>query len=292
MADIIVKESKHFRLARQISLRGAAIGSSATVSGISGFMNDEIVCEDIDLYKLEDLEIKNTLFNFAHYNVKWALFKGKEVLLKRVSYSKMLKKENSAMVLAYELKILKFIGSHPNIASSYGLVENPETPMAMYDHCINMYFGRYKLVNRPFRISLIKVLLQGLTRALDFIHFKDMIHLNMVEAAIVMKFDPNKMLHYPVIFDFSCCCPQQSAKVFDRLFQERFKSSNHLPIDVIKGKSVPSFSCDVYSLGVFVSHFANHMDNSEDQKIIDSVAISLLNTTSDSFPDVLYNFIE
>eukprot|EP00111_Clytia_hemisphaerica_P010626 TCONS_00031056-protein len=161
--------------------------------------------------------------------------------------------------------------------------------MAMYDHCINMYFGRYKLVNRPFRIFLIKVLFQGLTRALDFIHFKDMIHLNMVEAAIVMKFDPNKMLHYPVIFDFSCYSPQQSAKVFDRLFQERFKSSNHLPIDVIKGKSVPSFSCDVYSLGVLVSHFANHMDNSEDQKIIDSVAISLLNITSDSFPDVLYN---
>ena len=202
-------------------------------------MNDEIVCEDIDLFKLEDLEIKNTLFNFAHYNVKWALFKGKEVLLKRVSFSTMLKKENSAMVLAYELKIFKFISSHPNIVSSYGLVENPETPMTMYDHCINKYFGEYKLVNRPFRISLVKVLLHGITRALEFIHLKDMIYLNMVEAAIVMKLTPTKccIILFSLIFLVVArsIVPKSSTDFFKR-------DLNHLtisPLLLLKGSQYP-----------------------------------------------------
>ena len=293
IADLITKEARHFHLTGKISSPVLTVAGSTIQSGISGFINTDIVEQDINLIKPNELFIdpKHPDFTFPYYDVRAGLFKDEIVLFKSVSPNLSLQQENHSFILAYEIKILKFVGLHPNIIRSHGIVENENQPMSIYDHCMDLCFEEYKKMKRPLLLGQVKVLLCGLVKATEFLHLKGIIHLNLVESSIIMRYNAEKNEYYPVIFHFSCCCPIQSTKVLDPFFQERFKFSKHLPIDILRGKSIPSFNCDIYSFGVLLSHFSNYIYGMKEQNIVDSIAINLLKTKSNYFPDFVYSFV-
>ena len=55
IADLITKEARHFHLTGKISSRVLTVAGSTIQSGISGFINKDIVEQDIDFIKPNEL---------------------------------------------------------------------------------------------------------------------------------------------------------------------------------------------------------------------------------------------
>ena len=128
-----------------------------------------------------------------------------------------------------------------------------------------------------------------LVSAVEFLHVKNILNLNLSEITIVSR---HSFRYEPVIIDFSCACHITSAKLLSQYFQEMFKSSAHLPRDVVEGKRVPSYNSDLYSIGVLISHFSGRLKYPEDQIAVDMVALKLLKNKGQTVPNFLYDFLK
>lgn len=112
-----------------------------------------------------------------------------------------------------------------------------------------MRFEYYKRIHQPFYISTIKSLLKHLVSVIEFVHIKSILHLNVVDSSIAIRYD-NDDTNVPVLIYFSCSVHCASVRKLTPEFTEIFKSTSHLPHDVIQGRQMPSSQSHIYSIGI------------------------------------------
>lgn len=295
MADIIRLEQRHAKFHKHLS-RPSKIGAAAICSGITGLVNEQLF-RDIQLHIISPNNLRGIFFreNRDIFTIKAGMFGIKPIIVKGISDSSIIEQKNHSIVLAHEFRILQFLGPHRHLIDYYGLVELNGIPQIVLDDDFKFAgFERFYQENRRFDIYTIQALFRDITSVVEFLHVKGVIHMNITEDSFVFSLDVSgpEWRYFPILCDFSCCCLVSDVKVLTPQLQSRFRSTKHLPVEVMRGEKLPSFNCDIYAVAVLMSHFSNRLNTPQEQHIFDEVTIKLLRNTTDIFIDSLYDFIK
>jgi len=295
IADSILKERKEVELKKRFSSRSIQICNSALCNGIIGSLDQEIA--EIDIIVIENMPVERitSITTCEDFQLKNGYYEGRRILIKQVSKSSILNK-NVALVLGNELKILSFLGKHPNIVNPLALTEMDNSPAALYD--ISVYSNlkecfQNQYTKQHLTISQVIWIIRHLTSALEYLFIKGILHNNIIEESIFMQQCDIEYGVVPVLAEFSCACPATKAGYLTAYFQERFAVTKHLPPDVLNGKVLPSFKSDIFSFGKLVSNMANHLGDQTPPKerlCLERIVHSLFANTSGKLPDKLFSF--
>lgn len=284
IANAILKEMKHLELSRIFNQRTAQLCNSALCNGVAGHINQNVMESDITIVDEQSIAVNNVSKVDEIFQYKSAFYLQRRVVLKQLRSSG---RNNSLLILAHELKLLSYLGFHRNIVVQLGLTEIDGIPSSMFLKISETDLFQYSRIHRQFRLDQVKWMVKNLTSAIEFLHSKNVILNNLTEYSICIE-QPESV---PVIVDFSCAYHVDGAKLLSERFQRRFAKTNHLPAEVLLGKRKPSFSSDIYSFGHLMSHFfARRVSDKKEKFIVENIALSLLNTDQDKFPQKHYVF--
>ncbi|XP_066914411.1 probable serine/threonine-protein kinase DDB_G0267514 [Clytia hemisphaerica] len=149
-------------------------------------------------------------------------------------------------VASHEHRILTFLGVHPNIVQTIGLVQFSNN----FAHILNFETGwtLQHEIDKKFVMSLdkLKQHILGISSALQHLFSKGVLHNNLVASNIILT-DRTK----PILMGFTFACREScgKAKVEDVL--KLFSNQSHFAPELFRGSKV-TYSSDIYSFGILL----------------------------------------
>lgn len=169
---------------------------------------------------------------------------------------KFLKENCSKKQLEHEATVMHDIGDHPGVPFLYGICSKNNTYMLIMQCCT--YNGNVMTLNDATESQKLQCctwlnVLIKLTEVLSYIHMKGFIHNDLKGNNVVLCI--RKQTWQPIIIDYGKCVKVSEAKAKQRScasdsISVLAKKYPHIAPEVLCGKTPPSFSSDMYSLGV------------------------------------------
>lgn len=150
-------------------------------------------------------------------------------------------------VTSHEHRLLKFVGAHPNIVSTIGLVHLNQ----QFVHVMNYESGTslMKMIeNRThfFLLSELEDVINGIASGMNFLFDNGVVHNHVVPDNILLKG------RSPVIIGFTYACRVDSGKCNIGKAIQKFQDQEHLAPELFKGSRV-SYASDIFSFGILLT---------------------------------------
>ena len=150
-------------------------------------------------------------------------------------------------VISHKHRLLKFVGSHPNITSTIGLVHLNQ----QFVHVMNFKRGT-SLLNLIrsrtgfYLLSELEDVINGIASGMNFLFDNGVVHNHLVPDNILWEG------RSPVIIGFTFACRVESGKCNIGKAIQKFPDQEHLAPELFKGCRV-SYASDIYSFGILLT---------------------------------------
>lgn len=265
-----IKFEKHF------TPRTRQLVDAANFSDFLGYMDKTLIETEVPITEDIGYESEHVIARTQMYELKELRLLNGEIVVKKTARRDLnLSKVKMNCYLLHETKILRLIGKHPNIVSALGIYLSNSCVYSMvltYEANVTLKKMFDKIVAIEFEVT--KHILLKLSDAIEYIHFKHVLHNGIVPTNVCLRF--NSLMYEPILVGFSCAMRICSSKPLTIYQQERFKEMVHLPIEVRQGLRAPSISSDLYALKILIRKFMAHSKEEHAQDILRG----LMNTLS------------
>ena len=201
--------------------------------------------DTIEVNLFSEVDISPAVFNLVlkgkFSNIYTITLKGELIMAKE--YNNLSDVCKSTTLAFKEVRLLTFIGSHPNIPECFGIFIYKTIPHVLISHCGTNTLS--KLISSSLLDSdHVKNAVKDISEALIYLHNKGVVHnyvrINSVHYTHMCKY---------ILSNFDLACRAEVAKPLTQKQIQSFKDDVSIPPELLSGKVAPSPASDVYAFG-------------------------------------------